>query len=770
MKVKNRTLLVLVLLFFLFFLTACEAESPFVADPKVTEPKPSVLAERPDPDNLAFSIIERLSADKPKDLLKDIYPAALERYGEEQIVTRNFKIHHDLEIEEIRYQNLRQIPESKTEQQVFYSVDVSYRSRYGEFSGQQIFSLIWHPAVSAWQLEWTPSLILPGLNETGRVQVEILEAQRGEIFDRQGFPLAINQKIVEVSAVPRYLSAEKIPQVNELLGLPAGTVEEFFAQAWVKEDTLVPLGYLPSLQEVDYKQFKDLGLQWQEQDSRYYPFREVCSPLIGYVGEPSATDLQEISGITAQTLLGKTGLEAIHDTKLRGVNGYRIYISGKYEQSLMERPAVDGQDLFLSLDAVLQRDLYKLMEGRDAICTALDPKSGELLALVSSPAYDAQEFVLGIAPARYEALLNDPKLPLTAKFATAISPGSTQKLATAIIGLRNGSIDFETKKYIEGKTWQPDASWGDYGVTRYMELNQEFDLEDAFVYSDNIFYAQFTLEMGAEKFNEGMRLLGAETEICPDYPFRKTQISNQGPISDDQPILLADSSYGQGELLYTQAHMAQIYSSVLNGGYLKPLNLILENPQSDSADSEKVKSDENANSAVNDEAKDSKILRKEIKILEEDNISALRAALDRVVEEQHAKYMKRESVELSGKSGTAELGKDALGEMRVNSWFIGYERKNPNICLALTLFDSQQYENKFLTHELFADIFTHLYAKKPYQLARPKFEKIYDFAKIPPYENRVELVENFADAELSELGGDYSELNVEDDLGEVLAP
>lgn len=756
---KRRFFYIVILLALSFLLTACEPETPFIADPQASKSTPSEQIERPNPDDLAFSLIERLSADKPKDLLKDIYPAALERYGEEQIVTRNFKIHQDLGIEEIRYQNLRQISESKTDSQVFYSVDVNYRSRFGEFSGQQILSLIWHPAVSAWQLEWTPGLILPGLNETGSVQIETLAAKRGEIFDRHGYPLAINQKIVEVSAVPRYLSPEEIPQVNELLGLQPGSVEEIFAQSWVKEDTLVPLGYLPSLQEVDYKQFKELGLQWKEQDSRYYPFRDVCSPLIGYVGEPSATDLQEIPDINSETLLGKTGLEAIHDEKLRGENGYRIYISGKYEQSLMERPAVNGQDLFLSLDALLQRDIYNILEGREASCTALDPKTGEILALVSSPAYDAQEFVLGISSERYQALLNDPQLPLTAKFANAISPGSTQKLVTAIIGLRNGSVDFETKKYIEGKSWQADASWGDYGVTRYMELNQEFDLEDAVVYSDNIFFAQFTLEMGAEKFNEGMRMLGAEAEICSDYPFSKTQISNQGSISENQPILLADSSYGQGELLYTQAHMASIYSSLLNGGYLKPLHLILEDHQA-----------ENSAAPTEQEEAQQVLLEKEIKLLDEDEISAFKLALERVVEEQHAKHMLRESVELSGKSGTAELGEDALGEMRVNNWFIGYEREHPNICLALTLFDSQQYENKFLTHSLFSDIFTHLYAKKPYKPAKPKFEKIYDLSKIPSYVNRVELREELTEDGMPEPGEGESDFITEENMDNNLVP
>lgn len=667
---------------------------------------------RPDPQDTVNRVLAALQADDTRSLLKDIYPLSLEKYGEGQIVERNAKIHQDLGIEEIRYDKLAPTEEATDTGQLFYSAEVHLRGKYGDISGPVLLSFIWHPAAQAWQLEWTPSLILPGLKATGEVQVETLLAQRGEIFDRAGWPLAINRTVAQVSLVPRDFDQAQIPVVNDLLGLTPGTIEAKLAQSWVQEDSLVPIGLLPDMQRIDYKVFRSLGLTWTERPSRYYPFKQATAQLIGYVGQPSAEDYNnpDLPDLSEEDLVGKTGLEAIYDKVLRGKPGIRVYISGQYEKSLYEQPAQDGQDLKLTIDALAQRDLYERVQGEHLVLSGMDPETGQILVLLSSPSYDPNDFVLGISQEAYNALAQNPAQPLSPAFAGATSPGSTQKLATAIIALRSGQWGLHDKMYIEGKEWQPDDSWGNYYVTRFRALDQEFDLAEALVYSDNIFFARLATSLGPDIFNAGMHQLGLGQRLTQDYPFAVSQISNHGDLGPEEGLLLADSAYGQGEVLYTPIHLAEIYASLVNGGRLLPVSLILS-----------------------PEAADTSAQPVGVQVLEEEEIKILQEALRRVVTDQYPKQMSRANIELAGKSGTAELGLDEQGEQMINSWFVGYDQKQPCIVMAQTYYQAQKDEDPYRSHALFADYMSQLAGDKGYQIPPVKQETIHDLQQIPAF-------------------------------------
>ncbi|MDO5015565.1 MAG: penicillin-binding transpeptidase domain-containing protein [Eubacteriales bacterium] len=695
----------LAFLFLALCFTSCQ--NPEVIKPR-TEPSTAQVTRvseelAADPDQTMAHILELLAQDDTRSLIKIIYPLALERYGEEQIVRRNAKIHADLGVEKISYSQLQKIQDSSNDAQVFYTVKVNYQTDYGELHDQLVMSLVWHPEAKAWQLDWTPDIILPKLRDTGSVQIEKLKAKRGEIRDRAGWPLAVEKSLVEVSLVKGGFDESRMEEAEQLLGLAPGVIEAKLGQAWVQEQTLVPICRLSDLKDVDYRAFRELGLSWDEQRSRYYPFGEALAPLIGYVAEPTAEDLEKevYRQLDTTDLIGKAGLEQIYDRVLRGEDGYRVYISGAYEQSLMEKPAVDGKNIQLSIDAVAQRDVYEVLRGLNYSLTALDPQTGEIILLLSGPAYNPMEFVMGLEVGRYQALLSDPQQPLIAKFQGALTPGSTQKIPTAMIGLANGSLDPLEPVEILGKEWQADPSWGNYYVSRYSERDGYFNLEDALSFSDNIYFARVAVKMGAEAFNQGMEHLGLGQVICPDYPFARSQISNHGPLGEDESILLADTAYGQGELLYNQAHLASIYAALLNDGYIRPATLIL--------DREAI-----TDSELFDKSNE---LVKQAKIISDDQQVLLRQAAERVVDEQYAKYMLRGPVEPAGKSGTAEVGENALGDTLINSWFAGYERRNPNLILVFTLFDASS-ENPYESHSYFSDILLQLYGDWFYDLPK----------------------------------------------------
>lgn len=704
-----------VLLLCSFSLLSCE-ESPALREdrtiPQAHEGKGQVPEELPDPWDTVSKVVECIQNDQSNELMKYIYPLALERYGKEQIVDRNATIHRDLGITSIVYSNLLPLERSESGKQAYYTAEAKYSGEYGELKKNVTLSFIWHPAAGAWQLDWTPSVILPGLSETGEVRLEVLPAKRGRIYDRRGWPLAIEESVARVSLIPEQFDLDSIPEVNEMLNLEEGVIESRLAQSWVRKDTLVPIGVLPGLQDVDYKKFNALGLKWDEQVSRSYPWGEALAGLIGYVGQPSAEDLEleENSDLRADDLVGRSGLEKIYDRDLRGTNGYRVYISNYYEQTLMERPAVDGRDLHLTIDAMAQREVYEYLRGKQATVTGIDPQSGEILILVTTPSYDPMSFVTGISTEEYSALLEDPGHPLDNKFSSLLTPGSTQKLATALIALKNGTLSPESQMEIVGKTWQYDESWGNYYVTRYQEINGVFTLSDALSYSDNIFFARTALAMGAPAFNQGLKELGFTSAPCPDYPFPPSQISNAGDITEEQTIILADSAYGQGEMLMTPVHLCSLYGALNKDGRMEPLSLLL--PQTKATPDERPSGTQ---------------------IVDPSYVEYLRKALRRVAEEQYPASLDSNKVTLAGKSGTAEIGFDESGEVRINSWFVGYEEEHPNLCLAITLFDSQTEEEEFYAVKLFRDLFEVLWQKGPYKTPAAEPDKIRQSKDIPLY-------------------------------------
>lgn len=707
---KARPALTLTLLCLLMpaLLSACQSDSALRREKNVelTETREFRDEEgRTDPQKDLERTIKYIQEDDTTSLLSCIYPASLDRFGKAQIVERNAKIHADLGVKEIHYEQITPLDASSGGNQRFYTADARYLTRYGELKKKVTLSFIWHPAAESWQLDWTPAIILPGLKEQGQVHVESLKARRGEIYDRSGWPLAVNRSFVQVNLVPRNFDAERASDVETLLGLSAGTVETKLSQSWVREDTLVPIALLPDLRKIDYAQFQNLGLSWQEVQLRDYPFDESMAQLIGYVSRVSAEDLEkdENAELEETELIGRCGLEQVYDARLRGKNGCRVYVGGDYEQTLLEVPAEDGENLQLTLDALAQRAIYEELKNYNATVTAVDPLSGEILALVSTPSYKAMDFVLGISNDAYAALLNDPRQVLQGKYALSYTPGSTQKILTSIIALSQGLITPEEKLFIQGKTWQLDDSWGDYAVTRYHELDQNFSLADAITYSDNIFFARLACKLGASSFNRGMRALGIGDNPCRDYPFRPSQIANAGEIGEKQSVLLADSGYGQGEILLSPLQLTSIYAAVLNQGKLMDLRLLISN--------------ENNCKRV---------------LLSPESCEVLKKAMERVVEENYTKQLKKENFRIAGKSGTAELGLDEKGEMGIDSWFIGYNADHPAYVMSLTLFHSEKEED-LLAMKLFGDILENLERQAPYQVPEIQAAVHHATEEIPAY-------------------------------------
>lgn len=161
------------------------------------------------------------------------------------------------------------------------------------------------------------------------------------------------------------------------------------------------------------------------------------------------------------------------------------------------------------------------------------------------------------------------------RFSATFAPGSVIKPITGAIGLNNGTIKPGEGIKIEGLDWSNGKGWGDYQVHRVSESNGPVDLTDALVRSDNIFFAMKAVEMGSEAYVKGLKQFGLSEKMPYEYPIAASTISSNGKLEDE--VLLANSSYGQGELEMSSLHLATAYTTFLNGGsMLKPTLLTSE--------------------------------------------------------------------------------------------------------------------------------------------------------------------------------------------------
>ena len=489
-----------------------------------------------------------------------------------------------------------------------------------------------------YKLRWSSKIIFPELDEKDKVRVETIKSKRGSILDRNNIPLAEDGQIASVGIVPGKLGTNKdenISRISELTGVSVDYINESLSASYVKDDTFVPIKKISdSNTELKEQLLQISGVMINKEDGRVYVLGKEAGHLIGYVQEINAEELEknEGKGYTSTSLIGKSGLELAYEDTLRGIDGTRIYIldeDGEEKTEIIKQDKKDGQDVKLTIDSSLQKNIYNQMQNDKGFFVVMEPQTGELLALVSTPTFDSNDFVVGMTTEQWNSLNNDESKPLYNRFIQKYCPGSTFKPVTGAIGLTLGTIDPNEDLGYTGTSWQKDSSWGNYNITTLTAYNGPKNLMNAIMYSDNIYFAQSALKMGAENFANSLNKLGFNEQIEFPLTLAKSQYaSNNGTIIEGE-TKLADSGYGQGDILVNPIHMASIYSAFANeGNMIKPRI-------------------EYKDSSVGEVLKENAITKEAAETIKNDLIQ--------VVENGTASDMKIEGTTIAGKTGTAEL-------------------------------------------------------------------------------------------------------------------
>ena len=311
-----------------------------------------------------------------------------------------------------------------------------------------------------------------------------------------------------------------------------------------------------------------------ENGEREYPYGEIAAHLVGYVRGISADELEahEGEGYTESSIIGKTGLELAFEDRLRGKNGTGIYIVDENEnriETIAETDIADGENIKTTIDIELQEEIYNEFNGDNGLSVAMNPKTGEVLAMVSTPSYDPNKFITGFTDEEWNALSSDENTPMFARYESTWVPGSSFKPITGAIGLSTNSFTANENFGTSGRSWQKDDSWGEYMVTTLTTYNGPANLRNALIYSDNIYFAKAALRIGSNTFAEQLLNIGFDKDM--DFPIlmSNSQFANDNEFSSE--VGLADSGYGQGQVLVNPLHVASIYSAFVNdGNMIKP--------------------------------------------------------------------------------------------------------------------------------------------------------------------------------------------------------
>ena len=600
------------------------------------------------PEDIWQKYIACINEQKYEEMYNMLTEDSKAKISQDDFISRNKNIYDGIDMTDM------QIKISSVEEENSTTSKISYNQSMNTDAGKIEFDntvRLTKNKEKGYLVNWSSSLIFPTLGNNDKVRIKTISAERGSIIDKNSQVLAGQGSVSSVGIVPGKLSDNKeadIEKIANLLGTTANSISKSLSASWVKDDTFVPLKKI-AMNATDLKNqlLQIPGVKITTAKGRTYPLGEAAAQLVGYVQTITAEELEANrgKGYTATSMIGKAGLEKQYEERLKGKDGVEIYIEGEDGTRKTDIARIDvqnGETIKLTIDSKIQTKLYDELKENEGFFVVMQPKTGELLALVSTPSYNPNSFALGIGTDEWNSIKNKQGNPMLVRYLQSYCPGSTFKPVTGAIGLTTGSLSAEDTFQYNGLSWKKDG-WGEYDITTLTAYSGPKNLKNALIHSDNIYFAQAALQIGKKNFTEGLNKIKFNENIDIGLTTSKSQYANSGDISNEK--VLADSGYGQGEILVNPIHIASIYSAFANDGNMVKPYLEAKNINAVEYLVENAFSKEAANTIKDD--------------------------LIQVVEnpEGTANDMKVSGRTIAGKTGTAELKASKDAQADVLGWF-----------------------------------------------------------------------------------------------------
>ncbi|MDO4435609.1 MAG: penicillin-binding protein 2 [Cardiobacteriaceae bacterium] len=421
-------------------------------------------------------------------------------------------------------------------------------------------------------------------SQNNRVRLKVVPPERGIIYDRQGKALSENILRYRVVLSPSQTKnvRETLEQLRGVLSLRSTDIEQFlqtykrvrrYESAVVKSSITEQERY-----DLSVQLYRLAGVGIESYYERYYPYGSLLAHVLGYINRINERDLKDDDEDVYRGLsvIGRMGLEKQYEERLRGKSGYQQVetdVNGNLVRVLEEAPAQRGQDLYLSIDVDLQRFIDETLGHYRGSCVAIEPKTGEVLAMVSKPSFDPNLFVRGISQVHYRRLLNDPDSPLYDRALKGrYPPGSVIKPVMNLAGYYYGLFNSHTVVYCSGHYTIPDSN----SKRRFHCWNRRghgaVNGDKALAQSCDIYYYTLGYQMGVERMASFFEYFKIGTKTGVDLPDESSGVMPTRQWKEkrfNRPWYLGDTinaSIGQGFVTTTPLQLAYMTALIARDG------------------------------------------------------------------------------------------------------------------------------------------------------------------------------------------------------------
>jgi penicillin-binding protein 2 len=544
-------------------------------------------------------------------------------------------------------------------------------------------------ATGMWRLQVLGAEGYKQLAEANRIRKTPVLAPRGKIFDREGRILVDNYPSVEC-----FLLRDQVKDLNADLPLIAKGLhmqEQDIAATLRKYQIAPKYEAIPLKQDItpDEQAFIEAHrnelpeLETRDVQRRLYPRDGFAAHLIGYVGEVSEQDLSspKFEFYEPGDVVGKSGVEEMYDALLRGKDGSRDVIvnsHGKEVGQLGQQVATPGQDIHLTIDLDLQTIAERAMEGKTGALVAMDPHTGEVLAMVSRPTFDPNQFAVRLTKSYWSQIVNDPDHPLMNKTIQAqLAPGSTFKIIMSLAGLQEGVAQSMHVLCAGGGTFFGRF----FGCDKHHGM---VDIDHAIPWSCDTFYYTLAEKLGIDTIAKYATEVGLSQKTGIDLPDEATGTmpSTAWKLKTQHEKWYAGEvisvGIGQGAVQVTPLQLARALSGIASGGALKRPHVVFPNEVPEEMESAIASSYPGSGDRT-------------IPLSPQNWETITDAMAEALGPGGTAGAAHLEGIDFAGKTGTAQVvshsaGATSLGsgKERANAWFVGMApRRNPDIVVAV---------------------------------------------------------------------------------------
>jgi penicillin-binding protein 2 len=428
------------------------------------------------------------------------------------------------------------------------------------------------------------------LAEANQTRTRVVSAPRGLVRDRNTIILADNKASFKVSLIRENVkdAATSYPAISRLLGISDEELRsriERYKNLPLFEPVIIKDGLAPEeIAPIEGRRLEFPELEIAAEPKRFYPKKTTAAHVLGYLQERTPEEIRDNPGRAARLgdMGGRAGIERQYDGRLTGRDGAVLEIVDSLGRKRSEQVTQDpakGQDLQLTIDARLQAKAEELLGDREGAIVALDPATGEILTMASSPTFDPNRFITRFTPEEWIQLINDPASPLENRAVRGLyAPGSIFKIVMALTGLDLGYVTDQTTVYCSGSVQI-------YGATRncwFSAGHGSMNLVNAIKNSCNIYFYSLGRQMGIDTIALGAERLGLGRKTGLDIPGEKEGLV---PSSDWKMKALKTAWFpgetisvaiGQGQLQVTPLQIAALTAMVANRGVKTKPHLILD--------------------------------------------------------------------------------------------------------------------------------------------------------------------------------------------------